>query len=251
MARPILLISLFAASALRAVAIVPDNGPDSDFTFVGQVGGASGVAIGVRSVITAKHVGGMSFTVGGSTFNAVSRINHATYDLSVLNFDTDLPGFYSIADTSSIGSTLTMVGFGQTGVENATGTGYAITGGAGTRRKGDNALHGKQFVTDFGPSLLSFLEFSGEAAVANGDSGGGFFMGGELVGVNSFIFTTNENLPAYGFASVNGGTPYFGSGAIDLTDPGVRAWVNQAVPEPATMLAFGVGLAALARRRRR
>ncbi|MCO5297639.1 MAG: PEP-CTERM sorting domain-containing protein [Fimbriimonadaceae bacterium] len=250
MARPVFLLALLATS-VSAFAIAPDNGATTSFEFVGQIGGASGVAIGLRSVITAKHVGGMGFSVGGNSYTAVSRINHPTLDLSILNFDTDLPGFYAIGNASPLGSTLTLVGYGQTGVLNATGDGYTITGGGGVRRMGTSSLDGKQFVNDFGPSLLSFLVENGDGVLVAGDSGGGFFIGNQLVGVNSFVFTTNENLPAYGFASQNGGTPYYGSGGIDLTDPGVRAWVNSAVPEPATMLGLGLGLAALARRRRR
>lgn len=250
MARSVLLLALIGVS-VPAIAIAPDGGANTTFTFVGKIGGASGVAIGARSVITAKHVGGMTFDVGGSVFTAVSRVNHPTWDLSVLTFGTDLPGFYSLGSSSPLGSAVTMVGYGQTGVLNTAGNGYTITGGGGVRRAGGNTIHGKQFVTDFGPSLLSFLVGNGDAVLVAGDSGGGFFMGNQLVGVNSFIFTTNETLPSYGFASQNGGTPYFGSGAIDLTDPGVRAWVNSAVPEPGTMVALAVGLAALARRRRR
>ncbi len=244
-----------AAAALVAsvpvLAIVPNAGPDATFGFIGQVGGSSAVAIGARSVITAKHVGGTAFTLGGTTFTATSRIDSPTFDLAVLNFGVNLPGFYSIGSASPIGSTLTMVGFGGTGVLNGAGNGYTITGGGGTRRKGTNTLDFKEFVPDFGPSLLSWLVGNGDAALVAGDSGGGFFIGTELVAVNSFIFSTSTTLPNYGFASQNGGTPYFGSGGIDLTDPGVRAWVDSAVPEPASMAVLALGLAALARRKRK
>lgn len=242
---------LAAASGTVAHAVVPDTGPDALFSFVGSVGGASGTAIMSRAVITAKHVGGLTFTLGGSNYQAVARVDHPTADISILNFGVDLPGWHSLGDTAALGSTVRIVGYGDTGALNAAGNGYDVFSGGGIRRAGTNLLHQRALVTNFGPSLLSFLNVNGDAVLAAGDSGGGFFYNGRLVGVNSFIFTLNQSLPNYGFASLNGGTAYFGSGAIDLTDPGLQSWVlANAVPEPATMAALGLGLAALLRRRR-
>lgn len=251
-----LSVSILVGSLVTAsFAIVPNNGPDSTYSFVGQIGGASGVAFMSRSVITAKHVGGTSFVMGGTTYNAFERIDHPTLDVAILNFSSDLPGWHNLGNSSPIGSTLTMVGFGNTGVLNGAGNGYDNTFGAGVRRAGNNTLAFKQFVPDYGPSLLAWLTGDGDAAYAIGDSGGGTFINGELVGVNSFIFNESGDpptLPNYGFASQNGGVPYFGSGAIDLTDPTMRAWVTaNAVPEPTTMALLAMGIAAAARRKRK
>lgn len=240
----------FCAAAL---AVVPDNGPDLDFAFVGMVGGGgSGTAIMQRAVLTAKHVGGMSYHLNGVTYNAVQRIDHPTVDISILNFGVDLPGWHTLGNTANPGDTITMVGYGSTGVLNGAGNGYDITGGGGTRRKGTNLFDFRANVANFGPSIISFLVDNGDAALAGGDSGGAFFVNNTIVGVNSFIFNQRSGvLPNYGFASQNGGTAYFGSGAIDLTVPDINTWVrNNAVPEPASVAVIGLGLAALLRPRR-
>lgn len=245
------ILILATVSGTLAQAVVPDTGPDPLFTFVGRIGGASGTAIMSRAVLTAKHVGGTTFTLGGVNYQAVARIDHPTADISILNFGVDLPGWHMLGDSAALGSTLSLVGYGDTGSVNAAGNGYDVFAGGGVRRAGTNILHDRVFVTNYGPSMLSYLNANGDGVLAAGDSGGGFFVGNRLVGVNSFIFTLNQSLPNYGFASLNGGTAYFGSGAIDLTDPGLRDWVlTNAVPEPATFAALGLGLAALIRRRR-
>lgn len=242
----------FLSFCAAALAIVPDTGPDLDFGFVGQVGGTgSGTAIMQRAVLTAKHVGGTTFHLNGVTYNAVERIEHPTIDIAILNFGVDLPGWHAMGNTANPGDTITMVGYGSTGVLNGAGNGYTITGGGGTRRKGTNVFDFRQDVTNFGPSILSFLRVNGDAVVAGGDSGGGFFVNNRLVGVTAFLFSTKPTLPSYGFASQNGDVPYFGSGAIDLTNSAINTWVQaNAVPEPASMAVIGLGVAALIRRRR-
>jgi hypothetical protein len=207
-------------------AVVPDTAPDGQYPWVGIIGGASGTAISPRSVITARHVGASQFTVLGVTYYASERINHPTMDLALLNFDADLPGWHTLGTSAPLGSALTMVGYGDTGRVNADGDGYDVFHSAGVRRASPNTLHFEMFWPDVGPILVSWLTAAGDGALAAGDSGGSFFIGDELVGVSALAFnTTGGALPDYGFASQNGGDPYHASGAVNLTDPDVRAWV--------------------------
>lgn len=273
-----------AAPASYAIVAAPFGGVtpvDTTFTFVGQINGASAVAVGPRTVLTARHVGPGNFTLGSSTYTELNHVfaptvanpdgsGNTNIDLVLVNLTSDLPGWYNIANSVSNNSTVTMVGYGGTGVVNATNTGYTITTGAGNiRRAGNNTLDGTEFVNGEGSSLLSFLDAAPEAAVVGGDSGGGWFVGNQLVGISLFYFNLSDDgvnriYDDYGFANNNTagyniggnsgapGTAYFGSGALDLTSQSMRDFVAaNAVPEPGSMIAIGTGIAALMARRRK
>ncbi|MCC7434722.1 MAG: trypsin-like serine protease [Methanoregulaceae archaeon] len=234
-----------------AFALMPNSAPDTLWTWVGQAGGGSATAIRSRSVITAKHVPGLTYGVQGNIYTAVQRTAHPTYDIAILNFAQDLPGWYEVGAEAPIDSNLTIVGWGHTGVLNAQGNGYDHVTSLGVRRAGQNELHFKSTLQGFGPYLGTWLIENGDAIGAGGDSGGGFFIGNRLVGVTSFVGSTNSSLPNYGFASQNGGVPYMLTGAIDLTVPEIQTWVQaNAVPEPASGLIL-TGVAALVVRRRK
>lgn len=239
------------ALSTSAFALMPNSLPDTTWSWVGQAGGGGATAIRQRSVITAKHVPGLSYGVGGNVYTAIERINHPTYDIAILNFAQDLPGWYEVGTEAEIGSTLTIVGWGHTGVLNAQGNGYDHLTSTGVRRAGQNKLHFKSIFPDYGPYLGTWLIENGDAIGAGGDSGGAMFIGDRLVGVTSFVFSTDQSLPNYGFASLNGGVPYMGTGAIDLTAPEIQSWIQaNAVPEPATVLVLA-GMVGLVCRRRK
>lgn len=260
-------------SVIATTSTTLPNPADTTWQWVGQMNGASAVAIGPRTVLTAAHVGAGSFVLGSNTYTALnSFVNPDSPDLLLVNLNQTLPGFYNVATSAPLNSTITMVGFGGSGVVNATNTGYNQTIGAGTRRAGQNTLDDFQFVGTIGNSHLSYIASAGDAVLVSGDSGGGWFnSSGQLIGINSFIFNLTSGytgapppLPDFGFASANpgwsfpaggvnipAGTAYFGSGAIDVTASNIRTWITtNAVPEPTSMLAIGLGLAALARRRK-
>lgn len=158
----------------------------------------------------------------------VRRYNHPVYDIAILEFDQNLPTWHRVAKSSQAGATVTMVGYGGTGWVNEAGNGYTIDPiRTSTRRKANSTLDFKWRDPNYNvPHLMSFLVEDGCAVAVGGDSGGGFFVNGELVGVISAFFSTNQNRPIYGFASQNGGVPYFGTAAVDLTAPEVAEWLR-------------------------
>lgn len=295
---PILFAALalapFAGAVVGTTSTTTVSPADVTWSFVGLVnGGVSGVAIGPRTILTAKHVGlaaGGTFQLGAQVFTVQNVVNGPTVhgiatDLTLANLTTTLPGFYNVATSATAGNSITMVGFGGSGVVNSAGNGYSITVGAGTRRAAGNVLDGTVDVDGIGPSHYAYLDGAGEAALVGGDSGGGWFnASGQLIGINSFYFndtdwtTVPQGAPPappgyqdYGFpnANTNGyhyhsgapwnldvdlnpGERYFGSGAVDVTSPEVRSWIQaNAVPEPATIAALSLGLIAAVRRRKR
>ncbi len=274
-----LVLGLTLACAQASFAVVATNGTetpiDSVYTWVGQVNGASCVAIGSRTVVTARHVGAGPVTIAGNTYNVLSSATSSDYDITVINLTSDLPGWYNIGTSIQTGATITMVGYGISGGVNANGNGYDLNFPGGTRHAGNNTIDFFQNVdygdgSHAGPSMLSLLDAAPEAAVAAGDSGGGWFANGNLVGLSLFTFNLTDGGSGplygdYGFGSantngfnVNGnvggpGDAYFGSGALNLTDAGVRSFITaNTVPEPASLIAIGTGIAAaLARRRKK
>ncbi|HRF60546.1 MAG TPA: trypsin-like serine protease [Fimbriimonadaceae bacterium] len=249
--RHVLGVAVGLSLSAGTFALMPNSTSDTVWSWVGQAGGGGATAIRSRSVITAKHVPGLTYGVQGNIYTAVQRINHPTYDIAILNFAQDLPGWYEVGTEAPIDSTLTIVGWGHTGVVNAQGNGYDHQTSLGVRRAGRNKLHFKSVLQGYGPYLGTWLVENGDAIGAGGDSGGAFFIGNRLVGVTSFVGSTNWSLPNYGFASQNGGVPYMLTGAIDLTVPEIRTWIQaHVVPEPTSGLIL-TGLTAMVLRRRK
>lgn len=288
------VLALLVSQASAVVATTSHTTPnpeDTFYQFVGQMNGSSAVAIGPHTVLTAAHTGGNAgnFILGGTTYTRIGSKQAPAYvigpgdttnvDLMVVYVSQTLPGYYSIGSGISGGDTVTMVGFGKSGF--VSGNGYSVSVAAGTRRKGDNTADGFGVIdvnnatggaaVGGGPVMVSYLKVAGDAALGSGDSGGGWFSNGSLVGISSFTFNdtqsgteTSPTYASYGFASQNthgytaqngsytipAGAAYFGSGAIDLTDPQIHNFVVQSVPEPGPIAALGFGTLLMVRRRR-
>ncbi len=262
---------------------------DTTYASVGMFSNASGalvgsgVAIGTHQVLTAGHVFGPTFTLNGTSYNVISSImapnvDGNAVDLRIVTVSGTLSNIASLGTSADVNSGITMVGLGRTGVVASDGLGY--TGSAiGERHAGDNTIDGKGAQDGLGPYMLSYLDHAGNAALGAFDSGGGWFQNGKLVGISSFTFndTQPDDIDApkyrnYGFSAANtsgynsavdspnysgpaysfgANEAYFGSGAIDITNPQLHAFVVQTVPEPAPCLALGAGALMLLRRRRR
>lgn len=257
------MLPLLGATIIASTASAPRQYPAADkvFRWVGRVTvqrpngaapNATAVAVGPHTLLTTAHVRNVTqVTLEGKSYDVVStveagKLGGGYVDLRALKTSTKLPGWYSLAPAVTAGTRIQMVGCGRSGWVNAKGTGYAVDGGEGVRRAGVNTIDQKQVVNGAGPSLLSSLKKAGDAVVGVFDSGGGWFSNGKLVGISAFTFNASRQgdkaqCPDYGFASANvagfdgpggrvpAGQPYFLSGAVDVTDPGVAAWIKEQI----------------------
>jgi hypothetical protein len=169
----------FIATAVSAIAIVPDN-PIGTVPGVGKIGSVSGtvftvggtaVAVSPTWILTAAHVGGDKFDQNGVVFQVVQSINHPTADLSLrrvvgplntalpmkLNY---FPGGVPTVQTNLLGEILKLQGMGWTGNRIATGF-TAITGTQGILRQCRNRvdLFIPQVQVDIGGGVIKTTDY--------------------------------------------------------------------------------------------
>lgn len=228
-----------------AFAVVPFlNQPDTQYPWVGQIRGASGVVIAPHWVLSAKHVAsdGGTFAVGGLQYfpdywiNADGVAGRPATDLTLLHFPTVFPSYCVPYYGNVVGMIATMVGWGISGTERPDGTGYITDGNSGgIRRAGKNKISKLELIPDFiGDQVWALwydLDGNGydtwgdggpiagqiEATLGVGDSGGGMFVqiGGEsrLIGICAFIDDEIDPFnppsspdPYYDYGDAGGGT---------------------------------------------
>lgn len=277
------IVGVLACVAGSSFAIVPNTGIDNDFTVVGrtQFGGGSLVAVGRRVVMTARHVdltANITFGADGTgtlySVDLSSKMDVGNSDIRLYRTNVDLPNWaeidfnplttqvthdvnFAFTATGQNAEALTAVGYGVSGALNGAGTGYNADFNTPMHRRKGNFfsdsrgpaeldLGGGNVIGPFS-TILSFLIANGDGTLAPGDSGGGLFkeINGvqKLVGINSFTLGTNRNF-------LVGSSLSFASGFAELA-PHKSEIEAYLVPEPASMAAMALGIAALARRRRK
>lgn len=246
----------------------------AQFAAVGKVGSASGVLIAPNWVLTAGHVGPANFTIGGQTYSIAESIKHPQFlangndinygfDIALIRLTSNVVGVAPIPiyqGTNELGATISMVGYGETGV-GSTG----VSANPGTLRGGTNIVDGFYsfengptgqigavngvLLTDF-DAPLSFdatgkfntlgtpATTSLEYHLASGDSGGGAFIqeGGQwyVAGIHSFVDSQRNWTGKPGDSSL-----LFGYGAVSGMTR-VSTFQNfiqshTGVPEPSSM----------------
>lgn len=267
----------FGVLAAGAHAIYGHNQLDASvFDWVGN----SGTVISPHFVVTARHVGGMGFSLNGTNYTAVQRYDHPTADIALLRFETPFTKYSLPYFGNVLGQVATFVGFGTTATLRTTGehawTGYDA-GGGGTRRAVTNRI--EAIVPDvdiagaFTTVLAADLDYHDprtpianqvdtiggggavehEGGILGGDSGSATLLQvngqwrsiGVNVAVSSFV---GPNLPGSEFSD-------FGDVFVSTSLAAYEGWITdiapETVPEPATMAALGLGSLILMRRRKK
>ncbi len=195
-----------------------------------QALGSGFILDGEGTVVTNSHVvaGASSITVtlkDGETFEAALLGRDEKSDLAVLKIDSDerLP-FVTFGDSDKV-----RVGDWVMAVGNPFGLGGTVTAGIVSARG-----------RDISGALVDFLQI--DAAINQGNSGGPAFNdAGEVVGINTAIFTPNGGSVGIGFAIPSNMAAQI---VADLKDDGrvERGWFGVQIQPVTPEIAEGFGL---------
>lgn len=179
--------------------------------------------------------------------SASTATGYSLYRNSVYQFEDVVIAGWGRSGTGATGSTLS-----SGTLRVATNSYDATWGGIGNPFAFDfddgDPLHDSFGLLN--PSLADTGNGAYEGLIASGDSGGASFLGGQIVGVHSFI--TSGGLP-YDALPSSPPNSSFGDGAGDANVPMWAAWIDSIVPvpHPATFVLLVSAIGALAALRRR
>lgn len=259
---------------------------------------AAAIAIGPNHILTTRHQGGgVGSTVvfpsgpnaGTYTVNSETLIGGANTDLRVLTISGTLSTYASLYTGSTTGQTALIGGFGPTrGSTFYVNTSNQLIGYSVSTPPGNSysLLFGQNRIDSLGTSgglwnttPLLLADFDGpesvsspltgispaatnkvdyEAALAEGDSGGGWFINvsgtWKLVGLShaSSLVRINGSGVIGDYSNPANGTPAFLFGgeiaAVDLTS--FYSEITSSIPEPGCVGLLAIGVGFLTRRRR-
>lgn len=255
------MAAVMPASAL--VLHAPDDPPvgllTPDDAVVGRWNGnGSAVAVSPDFVVTTQHQGGgigSNVTIDGTVFKVAEIFNHPTADLRVARITTPggapagLTDYVSIySDTDEAGQTAVFGGYGE-GRGTTVAGGYTWAGALSRElRWGSNVIDSAGTA---GPNDVLIADFDslangalGEATLAEGDSGGGYFLWDGSEWQVAALHRAVDN-PGQALFSP---TPEYIDG-VRLSS--YSGFINNIVPEPSSAaLLFSAASGLLMRRRR-
>ncbi len=170
---------LAVAGVSSAPALVVPSGNMAEPTnYVGWWRGATGVAVGPRHVLSARHLAGVAgegFQLDGQWYTAVRVTNHPQLDIALIVVDRDLPGYHPIASRIRKGDRVLLAGLGRgaAGIDR----GGVSWSDLRTERWGENVVAGAKKGLITVKLRKPRKALAHEAVFAHGDSGGGVFVG--------------------------------------------------------------------------
>ena len=170
----------------------------------GTVYYASAVAIDDNWLLTAAHVLSHSKDISITVDNAAIKIdkvvthkdfiasNYGYYDIALCHVEKPFkllfyPSLYR--DKNEVGKVCSIAGYGSYGTFET-----GVTGSDGIKRAGSNTIDTIDrhliICTPSRPNSKGITEL--EYMIANGDSGGGLFIGNQLAGINSCVIAVDK-----------------------------------------------------------